>query len=450
MRFGILLAIIFWGTLCVALASTDRPNEPAGSVFLSENAFDSKPDNKWLTAGTWWDLYPTGNAQIIADPSAPKSPSNVLQQKRPPNSHGGTQLGYSFPQPKKEVYVAFWWKPSDPFYGWSNNTQKIASIQPSMNMFFMWFGERTKPRTGGVLLQTATVDNSHAGCPYAFSSCNFYSNMSSGIITGGQWHLIEWYVKLSDSETSKNGILRWWIDKELAGNYTNINMSTVLYDNFQFNHTWDSGDPNQPTTDYHWFDHAYISAPNGTPSVLTITGSPATARVGTPYTTALSASGGTAPYKWFLESGGLPPGLLLNQSTGVISGSPTCGGTSNFAIRVADNSQPALTAIKSFSITTSGTACPSSLTAGAATRTEGSQFTAKAVGGTVVFDLPEMRSGDFHLSIFSLAGKKVYDYKAGIFGRNKMPVRAPLRTGIYLARFAQGQSESTVRFNVMN
>lgn len=449
MRFKNLLAAIILGIPCATFAAVDRPNEPPGSTFLSEYAFDAKPVNKWLTAGTWWDLYPTGNAQIIADPTAPKSPSNVLQQKRPPNSTGGTQLGYSFPQTKREVYVAFWWKPSDPFYGWSNNTQKIASIQPSMNMFFMWFGERTKPRTTGVLLQTATVDNSHAGCPYPFSSCNFYSNMSSGIVTGGQWHRIEWYVKLSTSETSKNGILRWWVDGELAGNHTNVNMSNIPYDNFQFNHTWDGGDPAQPTTDYHWFDHAYISAPNGAPGILAISGTLPAARTGTPYTATLTASGGTAPYKWFIDSGRLPPGLTLNQTTGVISGSPTCVGRSDFAIRATDAATPALTAIKSFSIVTSGTGtCPAGINSGFEVKSEGASFTALSAGGKVTFNLPLTGGAQYTLSIYDLAGKKVYDHKA--VGQKEISITGNLKNGVYLAAFAQGSRKNTIRFSVMN
>jgi hypothetical protein len=50
----------------------------------------------------------------------------------------------------------------------------------------------------------------------------------------------------------------------------------------------------------------------------------------------LTASGGQPPYGWSLASGRLPPGLGLSAS-GVISGTPTTAGTSNFVVQVTDS-----------------------------------------------------------------------------------------------------------------
>src|SRR6266850_841792 len=46
-------------------------------------------------------------------------------------------------------------------------------------------------------------------------------------------------------------------------------------------------------------------------------------QVGSAYATTLSASGGTAPVSWSLSGGTLPAGLMLNATTGTISGTPT-------------------------------------------------------------------------------------------------------------------------------
>ncbi|MEK7403585.1 MAG: putative Ig domain-containing protein, partial [Acidobacteriota bacterium] len=60
--------------------------------------------------------------------------------------------------------------------------------------------------------------------------------------------------------------------------------------------------------------------------------------VSAPYTQALAALGGTAPYTWSIGAGSLPAGLSLNPSTGIISGTPAAAGTSNLTIQVADAS----------------------------------------------------------------------------------------------------------------
>ncbi|HVA01334.1 MAG TPA: Ig domain-containing protein, partial [Terriglobia bacterium] len=61
--------------------------------------------------------------------------------------------------------------------------------------------------------------------------------------------------------------------------------------------------------------------------------------VGTAYSQPLGATGGASPYTWSV-TGTLPAGLSLNTSTGVISGTPTAPGTSNFTVKVTDSSTP--------------------------------------------------------------------------------------------------------------
>ena len=74
--------------------------------------------------------------------------------------------------------------------------------------------------------------------------------------------------------------------------------------------------------------------------------------VGVSYSQSLSATGGTLPYTWSLVPGlgTLPAGLSLS-GTGVISGTPTTAGTSNFTVRVTD--QPGTTAQRALSIVVS-------------------------------------------------------------------------------------------------
>ena len=58
--------------------------------------------------------------------------------------------------------------------------------------------------------------------------------------------------------------------------------------------------------------------------------------LGSPYTQTVTATGGTGSYTYSRSAGTLPPGVTLNATTGVLSGTPTATGTSNFTIRATD------------------------------------------------------------------------------------------------------------------
>ncbi len=73
---------------------------------------------------------------------------------------------------------------------------------------------------------------------------------------------------------------------------------------------------------------------NASPS-LTF-GPPPAGEVSIPYSDQLTATGGTGALAWSVSSGSLPPGLSLGSSTGLLSGTPTAGGSYAFTVQVAD------------------------------------------------------------------------------------------------------------------
>jgi len=86
--------------------------------------------------------------------------------------------------------------------------------------------------------------------------------------------------------------------------------------------------------------------------VLVITSSTLSSGVeGEAYAVTLQASGGTPAYTWSISSGGLPAGLSLAATTGVISGTPTSTGTTSFTVAVSDNGHPEQTEQATLSIT---------------------------------------------------------------------------------------------------
>ena len=69
-----------------------------------------------------------------------------------------------------------------------------------------------------------------------------------------------------------------------------------------------------------------------------------------PYSATLSASGGSAPYQWTMNSGTLPTGLSLDKNNGYISGMTSVAGTFAFGVSVADSSSQTASASSSLTI----------------------------------------------------------------------------------------------------
>ncbi|NYF90957.1 beta strand repeat-containing protein [Tunturibacter empetritectus] len=104
-----------------------------------------------------------------------------------------------------------------------------------------------------------------------------------------------------------------------------------------------------------------------------------------PYTTTLSATGGTAPYTWSVT--GLPAGLTLG-SNGVIAGTPTATGNFSISVTVTDSQSPAKTASATISLAVTAAIAPLSITSttfAGATSTQPYTTTLSATGGTAPY-----------------------------------------------------------------
>ncbi|HST22182.1 MAG TPA: putative Ig domain-containing protein, partial [Blastocatellia bacterium] len=122
------------------------------------------------------------------------------------------------------------------------------------------------------------------------------------------------------------------------------------------------------------------------------------------YSQSLVASGGTAPYSWAIvaNSGSLPAGLSISTS-GVISGTPTAEGTSNFTAQVTDASNN--TVQKDFSIIVTAAA---------------SEFNSQFITQTVPATLQPSQPFTINMKFLN-TGSKIWDGANGLFLRSQNP-----------------------------
>ncbi len=267
-----------------AEASGSWPNEPTGSTVIVDCPFSGS-----LCPGIW-DAY--NSASFALDATAPLSPGNVLDSFMATNSVTGSgQWGVALPD-AKELYIGTWWSTNADFQGYSNNQNKMLfARRPEIdNNFLVWQGYPGQPKTLKWYGQM-TYDN----CGYAgtFGMCYsrgdgtgwFEPNTGANatIAAGSGWHRIEIYLKTSTTKTSRDGIVRWWLDGAMVGNYSGVNLSPGGLQDFQINHAWD-GSGSCATRDcskswHHYWDHLRISIGQGASAADQPAGPPAAPRI---------------------------------------------------------------------------------------------------------------------------------------------------------------------------
>jgi subtilisin family serine protease len=129
------------------------------------------------------------------------------------------------------------------------------------------------------------------------------------------------------------------------------------------------------------------------------------------YSATLAASGGVTPYTWSVVSGSLPTGLSLTASTGVISGTPTATGTSNFTVQVKDNK--AQTASRALSITINTAAAialaQSNAVQGSSVGSIAAAFPGSNTAGNLILAFVRMSSSTQTVTVTDSAGNAYTD-----------------------------------------
>lgn len=259
--FALLLAM----TIAPSAWAQSWPNEPSGATVINDWSWNSCP------GGGWYPAY--GCGQIVTDSTAPQSPSNVLRFSYNPSNGTGGGDPYVMLGDVNEVFIGFWLKLSNPFMGCSNLANKIA-VMNTQDGSWIWFkaeGQQNGPLHAvvGFQVTNGNLSNCHnsgyGDCPGIFT---FTPNVGSGNIPKGQWVRIEIHYKRSSSTTSRDGIVRLWVNGQPAISSTTANWSNAPFSTLYFTPTWDGGGVgcNSTNPDTESFDHVHISVPSGSGS----------------------------------------------------------------------------------------------------------------------------------------------------------------------------------------
>lgn len=274
----LLLLLAFWGAPTVAQAQW--AHEPAGST--------TRPDCQFplSTCSGWYDGYSTPYATDTGDPASPPTvadfalpyvgpcPANVGVYQSCAN--GGGQFGYIHNTATREMFVGQWFKISAGYGCSAVGSSKVFFIRsfdntfggPRINGVFLisgcgssktWiFSHNTGDQTGYPALH-----NEHA-CPEdPFNGLTCRQNISSTSFQAGQWVKVEACVRASTSMTSRDGIVRLWINDVEVMRYNNLNYGQGVVNQYDATPTWDGYGNGQgfTTTIHQYFGHVHTSFP---------------------------------------------------------------------------------------------------------------------------------------------------------------------------------------------
>ena len=230
-------------------------NEPSGMTALLDCPFSGAPSSCGIL-----DVYNSANQDT--DGTAPVSPSGVVRSTiGAGQSSGGMQLNWLTPGAAayREMFTGIMWRTNPEFQGRSGGNKLFFMRGPdSIGVFVIQGGLSTGSGPLVWVHNSSSLNNSHVCSADLGLLC--YPNASSGLVQRGVWTKIEAYIKASTTNTSRDGIVRWWINGVLAGNYTNINYAGAGLNEWIWTETWDGFVNPTPSVAWsHYIDHVYAS-----------------------------------------------------------------------------------------------------------------------------------------------------------------------------------------------
>ena len=233
------------------------PNAPAGLVTVSDEPFNALSENGWITLQR--DTTHGSGATLAEDERAPLSPPSVLQFTYAKGFRAGRTPAvtfYDLPVAVKEFYFGFWWKPSDP---WQNN------VESGVNKLAFVLTQQTAAHGEMAMIMFSTDSGRYTiqvVTEFPGDTRRLVPNLIPALVRLGAWHRVEWYARFSSTDSTHDGVLRWWLDGVPQGAYTDLLMpADPGFKEFQIAPTWGGVVGTKSERDFFCYDHAHISAP---------------------------------------------------------------------------------------------------------------------------------------------------------------------------------------------
>jgi uncharacterized protein YjdB len=231
-------------TTTTTTSSSGWGNAPSSWSTLSDQPFSLLNSLNWFLG---W-----GSPTIALDATAPQSASTVLEFTYPAGMAGGTSpanvargLGSA-----RRVYSGFWFKTNAGWQGHNTGVNKLAFVYMNGgggDATIMFYG----PPGGPYQLRTALQ--------FRNGDTRFWlpPNVANPPVTMGAWHKVEWLVDYGTSG-QPNGTIKFWMDGQLLGNYTDVLFPVETLTEFQFSPTWGGIGDMKQNTDRLWIDHVLL------------------------------------------------------------------------------------------------------------------------------------------------------------------------------------------------
>jgi hypothetical protein len=249
MRIQITAALLALAAAIAVLADQSLPLPTSHTLSTLATLTDQPWDR--LVGPSWRYLRRSSSkdAGIIVDATAPFSPPNVLRIVFPPDlqrDHQPTVHWTGLPG-VGEIYVTWWIKLSP---NWT------PSPAGGGKMSFLWppagNGVTYSNIGGSAVPHRINIVTTWPAYGYKF----WEPNATKTDVHYDQWYRIEWYVKWESSPGAGNGVIRWWVNGVLNGDYTTVQFPACCLQQFEFAPTLQNP---PPAEQYMYVDHTYIS-----------------------------------------------------------------------------------------------------------------------------------------------------------------------------------------------